>query len=348
MNKHNFIGARICIHNFAKDLSTRCDKSVSYLERDIIRAKRLNHIALDEYEWIGYYNLDEERKQTVSTLWTRTELRKKYTKRLYKAVLMDKDIFARVYSKYFGRAYVTTKEMTKADFEKLAQGYEKLVYKPFTKGGGSGVKVLRTASAQERDAAYEEITRMKPGVVEQWISQHPEMEKLSPKAVNIIRIYSVNTPAGAYMFSPILTVARKKEIANGCQDALTAVADIRTGKVLTDAVDQGNSETYEKHPQTEIVFKGFQIPYWEEIIEMMKEVVKFTTFISNIGWDIAITPDGPVLIEGNTIPGFNTAQFRGYHELTDGYGYQPIFDEAVKGIPFTNLERYEKVLIKLR
>ena len=29
-------------------------------------------------------------------------------------------------------------------------------------------------------------------------------------------------------------------------------------------------------------------------------------------------------------------------------GYQPIFDEAMKGVPFTDLHNYERVLIKLR
>ena len=81
---------------------------------------------------------------------------------------------------------------------------------------------------------------------------------------------------------------------------------------------------------------------------MMKKVVPEAYYISNIGWDVAITETGPVLVEANTIPGFNTAQYRGFREVTNGYLYQPIFDEAMKGIPFTDYKNYEKVLIKIK
>ena len=66
-----------------------------------------------------------------------------------------------------------------------------------------------------------------------------------------------------------------------------------------------------------------------------------------IGWDVAITPEGPLLIEANTIPGFNTAQYRGYAWVTEGWGYQPLFDEGLKGTPLPQDGRYDRVLMKV-
>ena len=74
--------------------------------------------------------------------------------------------------------------------------------------------------------------------------------------------------------------------------------------------------------------------------------VPLASKISNIGWDVTMTADGPLIIEANTIPGFNTAQYRSYAWVTDGYGYQPLFDE-LNGRPFVNNDHYARVLLKL-
>ena len=152
--------------------------------------------------------------------------------------------------------------------------------------------------------------------------------------------------AGTYLFAPVLTTAIEKDISNGCQDALTAMIDIRTGVVITDAVDQNNFIDYHTHPVTGVPFPGLQLPFWEETIDMMRRAVPLASKISNIGWDVTMTAGGPLIIEANTIPGFNTAQYRGYAWVTDGYGYQPLFDE-LNGRPFVNNDHYARVLLKL-
>ena len=131
-----------------------------------------------------------------------------------------------------------------------------------------------------------------------------------------------------------------------CQDALTSLVDIRTGKVLTDAVDQNEMVDYQTHPVTGAAFRGVQLRYWEETIAMLRRAVPLASKISNIGWDVTMTEEGPVLIEANTIPGFTTAQYSGYGWVTEGYGYQPLFD-AVHGIGFQDDGRYEKVVLRL-
>ena len=80
---------------------------------------------------------------------------------------------------------------------------------------------------------------------------------------------------------------------------------------------------------------------------MMLKAVPLASKISNFGWDVAITEDGPLIIEANTIPGFNTAQYRGFAWVTDGFGYQPLFDEGMKGAAFDGRGHYDRVLLKL-
>ena len=341
------ISGRRHIREFARSYSEKCGKSPRWIEKDIIRAKRLNHISLGEYEWIGYDGLSEEQKKSVSTLWTRAEFRKNLTDRRYKCILSNKYIFSKVFNDYYGRRCYLAEDVTEQLLQELSGREGRVIAKPNCKGQGKGIRVLPTTTAEERKSAMEFIDQANNYIVEEYITQHEAMAKMNPGAVSIIRFYSVSSPAGNYVFAPVLTTAIEKSVANGCQDALTAMIDIRTGEVITDAVDQNQFVEYAAHPVTGVRFKGFQVPYWKECLELMRKALPLASKISNIGWDVAITPEGPLLIEANTIPGFNTAQYRGYAWVTEGWGYQPLFDEGLKGTPLPQDGRYDRVLMKV-
>ena len=143
-------------------------------------------------------------------------------------------------------------------------------------------KMLPTATAEDRKAAMEFISTAKNYIVEEYVTQHEAMAKMNPASVSIIRFYSVSSPAGNYVFAPVLTTAIEKSVANGCQDALTAMIDIRTGEVITDAVDQNQFVEYTAHPVTGVQFKGFQVPYWQECLALMRKALPLASKISNI------------------------------------------------------------------
>lgn len=347
MKMIGIIPARKHISAFSKQLSEKTGLDSRVIFRDIIRAKRINHISLNEYEWTGYYKLSEEQKRSVSTLWTRAQFRKTFTDRRYISILMNKYIFSKVFSEFYGRKCVRLEDVSPAVLKELGGELGKVVIKPGCKGQGKGVRVFPVTTDGEIQAAMDYVRQVKNGIAEEYIIQHEALAALNPGAVSIVRFYSLSSPAGSYLFAPVLTVAISKAISNGCQDALTAMADIRTGLVISDAVDQNELVEYAAHPITGVPFKGLQLPFWEETIAMMRRAVPLASKISNIGWDVAITPTGPLIIEANTIPGFNTAQYRGYGWITGNFGYQPLFDEGMKGVPFTLDERFEKVVLRL-
>ncbi len=341
-----FLASRKHIRKFAAEYAERQNLNPRDVTRDIIQAKKANHISFMEYEWTGYYDMAPEQKKTVSTLWTRMEFRKKFTDRRYIGLLMNKYITSRVFAEFYRRQCVQASDVDAKLLGQMGGHTGRVVYKPNCKGMGQNIRILPVTTGEEIDAALAYIRKKGKGIVEEYICQDEVMNRLNPNAVSVVRIYSVSSPAGAYLFAPVLTVAHQKSISNGCRDALTCMVDIRTGKVLTDAVDQNKNTEYPAHPVTGVAFRGIELNYWPETIAMLRRAAALASRISNIGWDVAITEDGPVLIEANTIPGFTTAQYRGYHWITDGYGYQPLFD-AVYGAAFQDDGRYERVILKL-
>ena len=54
-----------------------------------------------------------------------------------------------------------------------------------------------------------------------------------------------------------------------------------------------------EHPDTKIKFSGYQIPFYKEAEEMAARLHKYLYRCHSVGWDIAITENGPMFIEGN-------------------------------------------------
>ena len=146
----SWISARRYIRDFAADYAARHGENAAEIEKDILQAKKRSHISLNEYEWVGYHDRTEAQKRTMSTLWTRAEFRKNFTDRRYIAILMNKYIFSKVFSDFYGRRCVQASAVDAALLRALAGDAGKVVYKPNCKGQGTGVRILPAATRPNR------------------------------------------------------------------------------------------------------------------------------------------------------------------------------------------------------
>jgi len=65
------------------------------------------------------------------------------------------------------------------------------------------------------------------------------------------------------------------------------------------APDGSGIETVPIHPKTKIPFAGFRLPLWPQACALVMETAPKFLPLRTIGWDVALTPDGPVILEAN-------------------------------------------------
>ena len=82
-----------------------------------------------------------------------------------------------------------------------------------------------------------------------------------------------------------------------------------SGKLEGLAVDKGGN-AHKCHPVTKVAFDGFEIPFRSEVLDIVDRGMDLCPEAGYVGWNVAITQHGPVLIEGNSTPGTYKVQTR--------------------------------------
>lgn len=152
------------------------------------------------------------------------------------------------------------------------------------------------------------------------------MASLCDKSVNTIRVMTSSVTGVPEIVCSILRVGNGScEVDNFHGGGMAAAVDEVTGIVQGQAVDKALNR-FDRHPVSEIPFDGFQIPYWDEVKRIVCEAALVEPRIMMIGWDVAITPDGPVFVEGNRRPGFDVVQ------VAFGRGRMDVVKKALAGL----------------
>jgi hypothetical protein len=78
--------------------------------------------------------------------------------------------------------------------------------------------------------------------------------------------------------------------------------ELKTG-TLSDVImaraDGVGMDPIDRHPVTGRAFAGFVLPFWQESCALCKRAALEFLPLRTVGWDVAVTAHGPVLIEGN-------------------------------------------------
>lgn len=320
-------------YQFDKDYKNKVDTVVkTYCEHhEVNDEKRLRKAFIKENiengfltdAFIGcalYEKSDAERKEYLSDrvfseLYSKGKLNT-LPRDKYERYLIFKNTFKRDVIK-IDFDFSVEEEMRYADF---ISKHGEFIAKPLKGTKGKGVEKLSKEDFSDLQSLKAECETAV--MLEELIIQGEEMASFNPSSVNSCRFVSVINKENKcdILFSTIRTGRAGSVVDNVGAGGITALIDNETGIVSTDGVC--GFDYFEKHPDTGMAFKGFQVPDWEKLKELAFKAHSERPQQKLLGWDFAWTDKGFWdVIEVNPAPAFVS-----YQKLT-GKGIIPLLKE---------------------
>jgi len=281
--------------------------------------------SVTNYFVYSFYNLKHgERKKFVT--WRRQRwIYRKCNEDDYGYLLRDKDEINKLFDEYLKRDWIISNRVSFQDFLYFTEKNPNFIAKPIHGTEGEGIYKFESLNDTQKKEIFTKYNN-KNYLFEKYIIQHNSIAELHPFSVNTVRVSTVRNSDGVNIMSASLRIGRHKSIKdNYTTGGLVAAIDLPTGIIKMPAVDKMHNK-YIIHPDTNKKIIGLKIPYWSETQELVKQLGAMVPQIRYTGWDISITNNGPVLIEGNYRGNFHVQQH------SDMEGKYKIYKEAIKKI----------------
>lgn len=238
-------------------------------------------------------------------------------------VFMDKWRTYERFQPYFHReCAVIESEKDYSAFDSFAQKHPVFVKKDVFESCGRGVELVDLSKEASMRSCFERLRTSRKVMLEEVVHQSGKLAALNQSSVNTVRCFTLKLKKGIIVPWAFMKVGRNGSfVDNGGAGGLLVGIDSETGVFNTDGVDEYGYR-YEKHPDTGITFQGFSLPEWDHMIALCKEMAAMEPNVPWIGWDMAHTEDGWVVIEGNP--------------LSEAIGPQSTMQKGIKD----ELERY--------
>lgn len=138
-------------------------------------------------------------------------------------------------------------------------------------------------------------------LAEAFIHQHEELNRLSPSGLNTVRMMTmINDDGGVDILGARMRISVNNFVDNLASGNIACPIDLETGKINGPGVYSDiTKQPVTHHPITGIQLVGFQIPMWPQIMETTRKIALHRPENRGVGWDVALTVNGPDFLEGN-------------------------------------------------
>lgn len=231
----------------------------------------------------------------------------------------QKPEFDKVFKNYLKRDFFDVSKGTIEEFKYFISNKESFFAKQPDGMFGTGVEKVLTNKIKDINKLF---SKYKENMIlcEETLEQCKEFKNFNDTSVNTLRVVTLMDAKGiVHIMGGLLRLGRKGKIADNFHHMGIAAYLDPSGIVSTTGVDK-NNRRYIKHPDSDKIIIGFQIPVWDKVCKTVIEAAKVVPEIKYVGWDVVITDSYEIaLVEGN--PGADPDA----EQITTGEGRWPLY-----------------------
>ena len=210
---------------------------------------------------------------------------------------------------YYGAVWPDMDYRTKIEETVYKAKNKRIIIKPVMGQGGRDVSLAYDSDGNIRvkleneEIGLSDFVLKERSIMQEVVVQDERIARISSSSVNTVRLVTLFTRSNrAIVISSSMRFGvGNAHVDNWCAGGVAVGVDYVTGKLMKIAYDK-KGRRYFRHPISGITFEGFEIPHWGEVLNLAQRIQKACSFFKMLGLDVAIMPDGPILIELNPNP----------------------------------------------
>ncbi|MGN0458581.1 MAG: sugar-transfer associated ATP-grasp domain-containing protein [Eubacterium sp.] len=321
---NNLVDA-ISIYRNINDLS-KCDDLI----KDIL-------FCMDEYE-LGYYNeYFKYSFENMSDRYRRSFIGFTEYDRLLRGlndnaenIFKDKVKSYQRFEKYYKRDCISVSNFNDfTAFLDFANKHNTFIVKELKGSLGANISKFTVNNSEQIKAAFFRIIQYGGCICEEWLTQCDEFSSFNDTSINTIRFVTYYDKTKLKNIYGMFRTGRLGScVDNASQGGIAAAVDLNTGVVISDGYTK-RLEHFSEHPDSKRKYKGFKIPRWDELVSLITELCQNAKEYKVVGWDMTLSDNGWIMIEGNSRPNIDTIQL--IYASTFGRGIRKEIESAIGG-----------------
>ncbi len=141
-----------------------------------------------------------------------------------------------------------------------------------------------------------------PYVLQPVIRNHPDLLRINNGSLSTIRLttgFEMGAPSPVLILAAFRMGTGRAVVDNFTSGGIAAGVDNRSG-ILGPAIGKDPIRPpYDVHPDTQQRITGTVLPFWNETVALCLQAHRCFPDLAIVGWDVALTPEGPLLVEAN-------------------------------------------------
>ncbi len=273
-------------------------KSYPLVLADMLWSAARHRVGFNDYIEFDFAILTRAERATWVTSPLALELSNRYDDPAHVHRFQDKIAFNKDFDRFLQREWLALDSANAADLEAFAQRHPVFIAKVPVSKSGAGVRRYHAADVENWETFHAALVEKGEVLIEEQIVQHADLEAIAPGTANTTRVTTFVTDDGDVAIINMAQKFGRGQVSDQASFGGFYTALHEDGRAMGMGYNTSGA-LFETHPETGYRIADFQLPMMTEVVDLITQVALVIPEVRYVGWDVVVTADGPVLVEGN-------------------------------------------------